>query len=61
MTCEHCADAVSDELTALDSVSDVTVRLNPGGASDVTVTSDVPLPAAVVAAALDDAGNYQLA
>jgi len=61
MTCEHCAHAVSDELTALQGVSDVRVQLNPGGESDVTVTSDAPLPAEAVAAALDEAGDYQLA
>ena len=57
MTCEHCVSAVSGELRALDSVSDVTVGLVPGGASAVTVTSDGPLALQVVADALD----YQLA
>ena len=61
MTCEHCAHAVSDELRTLDGVSDVTVQLNPGGESAVTVTSSAPLPAEAVAAALDEAGEYQLA
>jgi len=61
MTCEHCAHAVSDELTALEGVSDVRVQLNPGGESDVMVTSGAPLPAEAVAAALDEAGDYQLA
>ena len=61
MTCEHCARAVSAELRVLDGVSDVAVELVPGGASAVTVTSDAPLAAAAVAAALDEAGDYQLA
>ena len=61
MTCEHCARAVSAELRVLDGVSDVAVELVPGGASTVTVTSTAPLAAAAVAAALDEAGNYQLA
>jgi copper chaperone len=61
MTCEHCARAVSAELRALDGVSDVTVDLVPGGASAVTVTSDRPLAAAAVAAAIDEAGAYRLA
>jgi len=60
MTCEHCAHAVSQELTALDGVIDVTVQLNPGGESAVTVTSAAPLPAEAVAAALDEAGAYEL-
>jgi copper chaperone CopZ len=60
MTCEHCAHAVSEELKRLDGVSDVAVQLNPGGESAVTVTSDTPLPAPAVAAALDEAGEYKL-
>ena len=61
MTCEHCAHAVTEELTALDGVGEVSVALVPGGQSSVTVTSQVPLPAEAVAAALDEAGDYRLA
>ena len=49
MTCEHCANAVTTEVTALD------------GVSTVTVTSAAPLPDPEVSAALDEAGGYQLA
>ena len=61
MTCEHCVHAVSSELKTVDGVTGVTVELVPGGPSVVTVTSDEALPAGVVAAALDEAGEYQLA
>ena len=61
MTCEHCVHAVTGELGNLGGVREVTVDLRPGGASAVTVTSDTPLPAAAVDAALDEAGDYQLA
>jgi copper chaperone CopZ len=61
MTCGHCAHAVTEELRGLDGVRDVQVELNPGGPSAVTVTSDAPLPAGAVAAALDEAGEYTLA
>lgn len=61
MTCEHCARAVTGELRNLGGVSDVRVALSPGGASAVTVSSDAPLTAEAVAAALDEAGDYQLA
>jgi copper chaperone len=53
--------AVSGELRALDGVSDVTAVLVPGGASAVTVTSNGPLARQVVADALGEAGDYQLA
>ena len=39
----------------------VTIDLHPGGESAVTVASDAPLSAEVVAAALDEAGDYRLA
>ena len=61
MTCEHCAHAVTEELTNLDGVRGVTIDLHPGSESAVTVASDAPLPAAAVAAALDEAGDYRLA
>lgn len=61
MTCEHCAHAVAGELGNVDGVSDVRVDLNPGGESAVTVSSAASLSAEAVAAALDEAGDYQLA
>jgi len=60
MTCEHCVRAVSGELKDLDGVRDVGVVLVPGGESTVTVHSEEPLPAGLVAAALDEAGDYQI-
>lgn len=60
MTCHHCVNAVTDELKALDGVSDVAVDLVAGGTSTVTVTSAAPLDDAAVAAAVDEAG-YELA
>lgn len=61
MTCEHCQHAVTSELQALPGVSGVTVDLVVGGTSSVTVTSAQPLENAMVATALDEAGDYQLA
>jgi copper chaperone CopZ len=60
MTCGHCVNAVSDELKALDGVSDVGVDLDPTGISLVTVTSAQPLRPDQVSAALDEAGDYRL-
>jgi copper chaperone len=61
MTCEHCVHAVAGELTILGGVRDVQVDLVPGGLSAVTVTSEAPLSEQQVAAALDEAGDYELA
>jgi len=60
MTCGHCAHAVTSELKELDGVSEVHVDLVAGGTSTVTVTSSQPLDETQVAAALDEAGDYQL-
>jgi copper chaperone len=60
MSCEHCVNAVTSELSGLGGVSAVTVDLVPGGSSTVTIASDVPLPKDAVGAALDEAGGYQI-
>lgn len=57
MTCGHCVQAVTGELTRLPGVRDVQVDL-PTGA--VSVTSDGPLPIDEIRAAVDEAG-YELA
>lgn len=59
MTCSHCVASVSSELSRLDGVSDVSVELNAGGVSTVTVSSASELDRGAVAAALDEAG-YEL-
>ena len=56
MTCGHCAQAVTDEVTKISSVESVAVDLANG---NVTVTSAYPLDAEVVASAVDEAG-YEL-
>ena len=61
MTCGHCVSAVTSELKEIPGVTDVSVDLVAGGTSTVTVDSDGPLEDSAVAAALDEAGDYQLA
>ncbi len=60
MTCAHCTAAVTDELSALEGVTQVEVDLVAGGTSTVHVTSDRELSRDEVAAAVDEAG-YALA
>jgi copper chaperone CopZ len=57
MTCEHCINAVTGELTALPGVDTVQIDLSTGA---VTVTSEKPLSTADIRAAVDEAG-YELA
>jgi copper chaperone CopZ len=56
MTCGHCAQAVTTEITALSGVQGVQVDLANGA---VTVTSDRALAVDDVRAAVDEAG-YEL-
>ena len=60
MTCGHCVGAVSSEVQEIAGVTDVSVELVAGGTSTVSVTSDAPVSVSDVAAALDEAGDYQL-
>ena len=53
MTCSHCVQAVTDELTRLPGVHEVTIDLNTGA---VTVRSDGQVPLDEVRAAVDEAG-----
>ncbi len=56
MTCGHCVQHVTTELQAIPGVGDVAITLTAGGSSPVTVTSDAPLTAEQIAAAIDEAG-----
>jgi len=51
---------LTEELEALDGVKNVSVLLNKGGQSTVTVLSDVRLDDATLAEAIDEAGDYTL-
>lgn len=56
MTCAHCVRSVDEELRALPGVTDVHVDLVSGATSQVTITSDAPLAADDVDAAIVEAG-----
>jgi copper chaperone CopZ len=56
MTCGHCADAVTSEITTLTGVRSVEVDVSSGR---VTVTSDGPIPVEDLRAAVTEAG-YEL-
>jgi len=60
MTCGHCSASVTEELTKLPGVTEVTIDLNAGGTSAVHVTSASALDETAVREAVDEAG-YALA
>jgi len=59
MTCGHCTSAVTEELSKLNGVQEVSIDLNAGGTSAVHVTSATALDDAAVRDAVDEAG-YEL-
>jgi len=59
MTCGHCTAAVTEELSKLPGVQNVTIDLNAGGTSAVQVTSESALDEGAVREAVDEAG-YEL-
>ena len=56
MTCGHCAGRVTEEITALNGVTDVHIDLVAGGTSTVTVTAEHPLSTDAVRAAIEEVG-----
>ena len=61
LTCGHCVGAITSEVKALPGVTDVQVDLVAKGTSTLNVTADQTLTDAAVLAALNEAGDYQLA
>jgi copper chaperone CopZ len=59
MTCGHCVASVTEEISEIAGVSNVTIELVPEGVSDVSVDSADVLDVEAVRAAVDEAG-YEL-
>lgn len=57
MTCGHCVNSVTEEVSQVPGVTDVDVDLPSGG---LTVTSDTDVDGDAVRAAVEEAG-YQVA
>ena len=56
MTCGHCVSSVKEELAELPGVQSVSVDLNAGGVSHVTIESTRELTSEEIAAAVEEAG-----
>ncbi len=61
LTCGHCVGAITTELHAVPGVTDVQIDLVVGGTSALSVTADKAITDAELTAALEEAGEYQLA
>lgn len=60
LTCGHCVNAVTEEVSAIDGVSAVEIDLVAGGTSTLSVTAEGEVSADALAAAIDEAGDYTL-
>jgi copper chaperone CopZ len=56
MTCDHCVNAVTQEVKSLEGVTEVHIVLNPGGESTLEVQSTLPLGRNMLAGAVGEAG-----
>lgn len=56
MTCQHCVSSVTEELSAVEHVSDVRVDLHADGESEVWVDSAGPLDISAAKSAVAEAG-----
>ena len=55
MTCGHCVKAITEEVSAIEGVDDVTVDLETG---NLAVTSDRPIEFDRIVEAVAEAGDY---
>lgn len=53
MSCGHCEKAITDEVSQIDGVTDITVSAADG---TLVVTASAPVDDAVIIAAVDEAG-----
>lgn len=55
MTCGHCVNHVTEEVSAVEGVTEVKVELEGG---KMTVTSDEPIAFDTIVEAVAEAGDY---
>ena len=60
LTCGHCVVAVTEEVRLLPGVTGVAVELVAGGTSTLRITGTEALHDALVATAVEEAGDYEL-
>jgi copper chaperone CopZ len=61
MTCGHCVSSVTEELEAIDGVEGVSVDLNAGGISEVTIDSTRRIKHEAISEAVAEAGYLVVA
>lgn len=56
LSCQSCVDAIAKKLTDVDGIDDVTITLNSGGESIVSIASQRTIDDALAREVIDDAG-----
>ena len=56
MTCAHCVNAVTEELSKINGVTSVNIDLHEGEVSPVHITSDNEISDAEITAAVEEGG-----
>ncbi len=56
MTCAHCVNAVTEELSKINGVTSVNIDLHEGEVSPVHITSDNKISDAEITPAVEEAG-----
>ncbi len=60
LTCDHCSQSVTKNLSALAGVTSVAIEVKPNEASQIVTVAERELSADEVFGALRSAGNYVL-
>ena len=56
MTCDHCVNAVTEEISKILGVTDVDIELHAGEISPVTISAGIEISDADIAEAVEEAG-----
>ena len=56
MTCGHCVNAVTEELSKISGVTGVNIELNTDGPTPVNIVADIDISDADITAAVEEAG-----
>ncbi len=60
LTCDHCSNSVTKNISALAGVSSVTINVKPDQASQIITVADREISADEIFGALRASGNYVL-
>jgi copper chaperone len=56
MTCDHCVNAVTEEISKIPGVTEVNIDLHAGEISQVTITAGNEISDVDIVAAVEEAG-----